>query len=319
MSIQLIEGFDDITAGQLAECGYIVSGTLSLVSGRFGGNAVMLDSTSDSLGFYTPYTNLCAGVALMLSAGSSSTDTDTFEVVGAGEEASLFIDNGTSEAWFRIGGTNVHSLGVLAAGAWNYAEIAVDSSGGVAFRWNGVTVATSSAGGLAGAKSYVYLRGNPGTDPAFDDLYLKDDAVPLGDCVALVRHPDADQQAQWMPLSGSDNYAMVDENTPDGDASYVSSSVPGNIDYYRSGTAIPGAPIQIHATALRMQFRKDDTQVRQVRSKLRSGLGEASGATRTCSTSYVIRQDVFQTDPNTGTSWIQSAVQNSDMGIEEVT
>ena len=45
-------------------------------------------------------------------------------------------------------------------------------------------------------------------------------------------YPDGDEGVTWTPSSGSQNFAMVDEEVPDGDSSYVETESVGNIDQY---------------------------------------------------------------------------------------
>ena len=331
MSVIHVEGFDNISTADLALLGYVIAGTVQSGAGRFGGAAF-----GRTAGVGTPVhwqkiiaaNNVCTGMAYNTSTSFPgafdcrvlTVTTDPAGISGA-LGATIYKSLTTNLFTFAVAGGIVGSMAVI-LNAWYYFEISVDSSGNAIFRVNGVQVAGGSNAALAGTKQRVTIGTTSTTSPEVwraDDWYIKDDTTFLGDSVVVTRYPTSDTLKNWTPLSGTDNYAMVDEVTEDGDTTYVSNATIGAQDYYLSNNAIPGTPVQIHAVGLRHFARKDDTATRQVRARLRSGVATAAGPTQTLGTTYTGQDSIYPTDPATGTAWTQSAVLATEFGPELVT
>jgi hypothetical protein len=152
----------------------------------------------------------------------------------------------------------------------------------------------------------------------FDDLYISDGIVPLGDSRIITEYPSADTaQKNFTPLSGSSNYAMINEVSADGDASTVSSSTVGASDLYNI-TPYTFDSSTIRAVKTFLLVRKDISGNRVVESQLYSGGTLVAGTPVGISQSYEFLSDIFTNDPATGAGWSATAVSNLEIGFKIV-
>lgn len=72
------------------------------------------------------------------------------------------------------------------------------------------------------------------TKCSFDDqILIYDEIYPIGEIEVFTSNVASDTaDSDWVPLSGSDNYAMVDEARVDGDTTYNTSNTPGDLDLF---------------------------------------------------------------------------------------
>jgi len=102
---------------------------------------------------------------------------------------------------------------------------------------------------------------------------------------------------QWAANGAASNFQCVNENPPDDDTTYVSSSSP-NSDSYAMGTAgFSGVPSTVVAKS---RVRKDDANTRSLQIGVRSAGSNGLGSTYTLGTSYVFIDSCIPVDPATG-------------------
>jgi hypothetical protein len=102
---------------------------------------------------------------------------------------------------------------------------------------------------------------------------------------------------QWSANGASANWQCVDDNPPDGDATYVSSNG-NNYDSYAMGTAgLLSAPTMV---VPKSYVRKDDSATRAIEVGVRSSGVNGLGPAVTLGSSYVFVDSCISTDPNTG-------------------
>jgi hypothetical protein len=159
--------------------------------------------------------------------------------------------------------------------------------------------------------------------PVFDDFYICDTSGSfnndfLGDARIKAVFPDgAGNYTEWTPSAGS-NYQAVDENPPDDDTTYVSSSTPNQRDTYTFGASgLPSSTVK--AVVVNMQARKDDGGTREIAGMARSSSTDGVAATQTLASSYANYQGIFETDPNTSAAWGLSAVDGAEFGHKLIT
>jgi hypothetical protein len=151
----------------------------------------------------------------------------------------------------------------------------------------------------------------------WDDIYVSV-GTRLGPSRVDTLRPTADTaDADWTPSAGADHYAVVDENTVNGDTDYVSAATPGELDLYAMAS-LGFTPDTVHAVQVTMVARKDDAEARQVRTRLKSGTTTADGTTQGMATSYLPYGDLYATDPDTAMAWTPGAVNAMQVGIEVV-
>src|SRR5262245_23734828 len=158
----------------------------------------------------------------------------------------------------------------------------------------------------------------------FDDLYVCDTTgsrnnALLGDCRVDCLMPTGDgSNSAWTPSTGTTHATLVDDAAPNDNTDYLASATSGARDTHAlgnlpamSGPAIQGVQHVISAA-------KDDAGTRQLQSCLKSGGTTQSGATHTLTTSYAFYKQIWETDPNTSTTWTAAAIDALEAGVENV-
>lgn len=215
------------------------------------------------------------------------------------------------------------SSALITANSQNHVEMfAVCDSviGAIEVRLNGVTVLNVSgintdrqgSGNFAQWGS-LGLTLNTGGERYYDDIIaweadttggFNDDFV--GDKKVYTDFPDADTITPgWVPSSGVDLWAMVDEADPDGDTSYDEAAEAGD----RMGLAFPNVAVEtisIAAIILLHKTRKTDAGTANVQVSAESNGSEIAGADRPMTTAFTVYQDVFEVDPDTLAPWTPS-------------
>jgi hypothetical protein len=204
------------------------------------------------------------------------------------------------------------------ANNWYYYEFGAvidDTAGSVQLRLNGNTVI--SASGLDtrnGALAYVdgvsldclsstttvnvtdwYVTNTQGSNPATNGF--------LGDIRIVSTIPNASGDViNFLPLSSS-NVLMVDDgNSPDNDGTYVSASLSGSLDLYRT-TTYTGSFTQIYGLGVKALARKTDPGARNIQLAIKSGSSITYAPSESILDSYRYHAAIFETNPNTGTTW----------------
>lgn len=218
------------------------------------------------------------------------------------------------------------SPGQFAAGDWYHFEVKFTANGAtssIEVRINGVTAYQNNSfqcGTLIGA-----AYGSTATTSSsvsfnldyykwyMDDFFIWDTTGSynndfIGDRRVVTLYPDADTSvADWTPNSGSTEYTQIDDSAVDGDTTYVSTNTVGHQSEYDL-TAMPGNTWTINAIQTMTAARKTDAGPGSMRTDIISNGTNGTGSTKTLGTSYAMRSDVFQTDPNTGSAWTLSGV-----------
>lgn len=154
-----------------------------------------------------------------------------------------------------------------------------------------------------------------------DDIYAWDTSGSynndfLGDKRVATLFPNGDTaEADWTPNSGATGYTQIDELSPDGDTSYVTSSTAGDISEY-DFEAMPSNAIGITGVQIYTLARKTDAGACDIRTDIVSGSYSSSGETQTCTTAYTTKLNTFETDPNTGALWTRAAVDAAKIRLE---
>jgi hypothetical protein len=223
----------------------------------------------------------------------------------------------------------------ITAGGWYHFECKFTPNGStssIELRINEVTVYTNNSfpiglasGTLAGSTSTIVSSVDIDLSGILlsyiDDFYIWDTSGSynndfIGDKRVATMFPNADtSEADWTPNSGATGYTQIDENTPDGDSTYVSSSTVGDISEY-DFEAMPTGAIGIAAVMTLTAGRKTDTGTCDIRTDIISGASDTSGTTQVLTTSYVMRTDIFETDPDTGSPWTKAGIDAAKVRIE---
>lgn len=165
----------------------------------------------------------------------------------------------------------------------------------------------------------VMLFGVPGGNTNrrsldIDDIVVSD--VFLGNRRVYTLSPNADTaNADFVPDTGTDHFARVNEKPSDGDTSYVSSSTVNAFDAYNIAdlTVTPG---DIDAVQVSLIGRKADAGVRTDRIKTISGATTDNGAPNPVGTNYDMAVNLHVLNPNGSVVWSRAAVDALKIGVE---
>ena len=328
MAITWIDGFDLYSATVPLSTRYTLVNTPSLVTGRFGGQALSVNNAAASWGI--PITSTLAfGAALKITSVTS---------LGSGQKLVSFRNNANGDQ-VVIQGTNTGTLiatngagtvlgtsaaGLFAEGAWHYLEAEITrnaTTGAITVYMDGAAVITATSVNTGGfdIDTLTFPNINDGSTRVWDDLYLCNVATRKGESRVAVMAPAADTATiQWTPNSGTVHFNRVNEATFDGDTTYNFASAVGNTDLY-TVTALPFTPTSIRAAQTVMCARKDDATTRQLATQLVSGTTTATGATATMTTSYTITYNIYETDPNTSAAWTPTNLNAVNLGAKVIT
>lgn len=206
-------------------------------------------------------------------------------------------------------------------GAFNYFEIwpvVNNSSGGLKVYFNNNLICN-----ISGVDSQVTanawwdmweLTGDANNRTLIiDDHYVCDTTVgpglspydtPLGDSKVSTLWATGDNHVMWTPLTGSDNFAMIDEIAMDSDTTYNSTTGINDEDIFAFQT-LPGGVAHIHAIQLTGAYRKDDALVRTIVQELEiSAIVYPSPDTHNVpDVSYSYFVDLWVINPNTILNW----------------
>ena len=137
----------------------------------------------------------------------------------------------------------------------------------------------------------------------------------LGDCRVIAQVPTGDgAHAEWTPLTGGDQYAMVDEIPPDGDTSYVSSRALGAIDTFTfPALGVTGTVIAVKTC---MDAERDDVGYRAIAPVIRQlGTDYIYADVVASAGSYAKFTETFLVRPSDGNPWQASDLATTEFGV----
>jgi hypothetical protein len=219
--------------------------------------------------------------------------------------------------------------GTIAAYNWYYLEVKVfidNSAGTLEVRLNGTPIITVT-GADTQATSDALFNGfsiSGSGKVVFDDLYVCDGSGSdnndfLGDCRVDAHFPTADGATHtFTPSTGSDHYAMVDEEAPDDDTTYnaaASSSLKDTLevdDFKNTGGVIYGAQVLVSA-------KKSDAGASSLCPVVRHNSTDNDGTAVALSTSYNYVRQIYEQNPNGGspTDWTESDFNAAEFGYKK--
>lgn len=232
------------------------------------------------------------------------------------------------------------SAGAVSAAKWQFIEVYYKplTSGGVTTVWvDNTQVVTYTGNNTVTVEAVDAIQilptiSNSGQSPIYvDDLYVLNttgtvNISRLGDCRVITLPANADTtRNDFTPLTGTDNYAMVDE-VPiiDDDTSYVENGTVGAIDRYTSDTLTSNATYTsgavLHGIQNTVCAKKTDTATRKYKSSLSSGTTlKEDGIEHALSTTYFCDVDLYDVDPNTSAAWTEAAIDAVKFGFKLTT
>jgi hypothetical protein len=334
MSIHFFEGFDryanngsDISLGQ--NIASMHSQSIILEEGRFGGNCISVNG--GGLVFNARnLSQLFFGTALKPLDIAAQTDTNFLSFspqiylrLGTGGNVQLY--RGTA----LVGSSDDLTL---TQGVWQYLAVDLyihDTSGYCKIYVNGHLILNYSGDTkISNTEARVESIGLTSGDTSlsrismyYDDVYLADNTGTINntiilDCRVQTLLPTADTaQKDFTPLSGSDNYAMVDDETPDGDTTYVYTATDGHKDLYEVENLDENSKT-VYAVSSFAVAKKTDVDYVSLNCIVDSGGTESSPAGTGLGLDYILCEEVIETDPATSSAWTPAAVNGLKVGFE---
>jgi hypothetical protein len=300
-------------------------------AGRLFGNSISNSSGTVNLKLMTP--NL-GNMQTVIVGGAYNFDnvfTDRlivlWEADGVTEGFNLRLTSGGALAAYR-GGTLLDTSGVvISTDTWYYIEIKVRvgnaGTGNYEVRVNGVDVLSDTdADTQVGSNDYAnrvewYVRIS--NNCHIDDTYVCDGTGSknnnfLGDSRVETLFPTADGASEdFTPTSGSDNYAMVDDEATglDSDTTYVESSTPDDRDTY-SFTDLSTIDL-VRGVQLTVIARKTDVTDYDIELVLDT---TAQSPITVNDTNYSSYSQIYEDNPGTASPWLDSEINGSEFGYE---
>lgn len=274
-----------------------------------------------------------SGMGLLLGPGIAVGHTGTMQLSLA------MRDFGQIELWQ---GRKHYSGAVLLAtsdpGAyledtWNYIELSGflsnTSAGHAEVRVNTkvvisvVSAITNLVAANAPANSYmVFEQEDPGAGFSFSncqwtDCYFNDDQGGKNNSyIGNVRVPalitaGAGASTQFTPFGAGTNWQAA-QNTAIDDTKYVFDITVGDLDLYTI-TPLLNSPA-IFGVQVTGFYRQDDATQRSAANVILSNATQAQGNDFFMGANYAAQTDMFENDPDTGTTWLYTAVNAMQMG-----
>jgi hypothetical protein len=219
------------------------------------------------------------------------------------------------------------SVTLMQASAYNHVEMWVTISntvGTIEVRLNGVTIINLTGQdtqntALAETSQFMIgsaVAGGTGASCDIDDIFFADNSGSqnntfLGDQKVYTVFPDADtDEADWVPLTGVQGFAMIDEADPDNDTTYVQSGTIAesgqNVSQYGLGD-LPSDVSAISAVYCIGRQRKTDAGTADTMQSMVSGSFVDDGTPIPITTAYTYWPEVFELDPATGAPWTRTS------------
>lgn len=147
---------------------------------------------------------------------------------------------------------------------------------------------------------------------SFDNVWVADDFA--GSLRATVALPVSDASVQFTPSTGSDNFAMIAETTPDGDNSYVSSTTVGHKDLY--GFEQISTDVVVKVVSLVCNVRKKESDFLGIKLLAKQGATEYEVLVKdNISMAYKYHAQVLTAAPD-ATAWTTSKFNAVQWGFQ---
>lgn len=312
----------------------------SWVSGRYDGYALQLSKGSPLTGYVTRSgaipgepAEIFVRFAWLSSAGNEQTEIiliDSDQTPGL-----IKLLGGTSNPIsVYVNGTNVLTSAYVypSPAAWILIElhVALGTNGLVEIRINGAQSGTWSGNTAPNGDTklntfYVRHTGAFGSVSLFDDLAINDtsgveDNAWCGDGHIVAVRPVANGPViAWEPSAGS-NWENVDDVTPDGDATFVRSITPGDVDTYVTGDISLPIGYRVGRLWVEAVGRKEGAgTINTLAVGIKAGTTEAWSSPVELGSAYMVaRGTEYTLNPHTGETWTEQDVNDLLIAIKHI-
>jgi hypothetical protein len=327
-TLEYFDGFDDYNTAQMLRYWQSANNYSIGAGGRNGTNCLS-------------YNNNGSQIALTLPSQATRTVGFAFKISGLTNGPLVaFQDGSTNQIYVTLnangtlavyaGSGTLFSVSSLAinASVWYYIEFSAtinNVTGSYTLKVNGVIWASGSGVNTRNTANNsangVFFNGvGGGPNYYLDDFYSRADGTFMGDQRVETHLPSANGATNvWVPSAGS-NFACVDDNPSDEDATYVSSANVGDIDLYAYPPLATTTGV-IAAVMVCSVERVDTAGVATYSAVYRSSGGAvhvSSGVHSIGATTYAAYMDIQGLDPSTSAAWTIAGVNGSQYGIERL-
>ena len=249
----------------------------------------------------------------------TSNDEPIFDSVDAGsksgtEKLSVRLNSSGSLVAYNAGSSLGTGSTVLAADTWYRIDVHVPTgTAAYSIRINGTTELSGTATFSSNATGNIVLgksqnRNNNTVDFYYDDVYIDDTAFPEdGGCVNLVPI-GAGTYNNWAAV-----YSDVNEVPANGDTSYCSDTTNGDTESFVHGAINNISVINAAKTVI---ITRQTNSGATVACGFHSGSTDELSGAYALTNSYAMKQYATTTDPNTGSVWGQSGLNNSEIEFQ---
>lgn len=350
MAVVMVDGFDTyngtgVTPGVQAK--WTTGGaTTTLVTGRFGGQALSVQSVTNTVasqwkrGLAVAASAYSWGGAIKATGMTNLNASSVNNIIMATQSAAtwmigLGLNQNGSITVYRMTAANTGvalgttPVGLILEAQWHHVECAItisDTVGTVDVGIDGVNVLSLTAQDTRnGAPTNIDTLAMPRlinnatntATVAYDDFHFSDTAVLLGDRRVETLYPTSDVAQGFARSAGAVNYTLVDEAIVNGDTDYVQGSIVGDLDTYGFGD-LSTTPLNVTAVQLSAFALKTDAVARSIALQAKSGASTTDGASFGLATTYGKHERLMLVDPNTSAAWTAAAV-NALTGGPKVT
>lgn len=219
---------------------------------------------------------------------------------------------------------------VLTANAWKHIEFkcVISATVGVLeVRVEGVPVIALTSQNTGTTNIAQWILGNEALTGAvtsyWKDMITWDDSGTvandfIGPCSVFSCDVDGDVSSGWTKSTGSADYALLDEATPN-DSDYISADSTPPAASIMTFENLPADVVAIRGVQTVVRMEKSDGGDATVQVGLLSNGSEDTGTDRPISTAYTYYWDVSSLDPDTGAAWTPSAVDAATIKINRTT
>lgn len=213
--------------------------------------------------------------------------------------------------------------GLVTSNAWNYLEVELTrhaSAGIFKVYLNGALVINATAANTGALDiNRAALFGHPNQNNFYDDFYITDTAIRLGERRVEYLVPSADTATKdWTASTGTNHAALLDEVPTNGDNDYISDAVVGHKDLFDMAN-LSSTPATIDAVQTVLVARKDDATTRAIRTNFKNGATTSNGTTRSMAATFAASSDLYLVNPDTAAAWTVANVNAAQLGVEVVT
>lgn len=343
--LRFIDGFDHYSSSQITRKwnNLIAStGTASMVTGRYGGQALELNYGSNYIYvnkyFSVSQSTWIIGLNFKINSGPTVPGPDFYflQLMDSGNTQILisYTNTGSLLQVFRGTGTLLATTPVTLS-IWYYLELKIiisSSIGSVLLKLNNTPVVnltnTNTQNTGNNTANGIQFGGSPTNRPTsnfdIDDLYVCDTTGTynndfLGEVKVSTLTPNGAGNYSQFTKSGSSpaatNYQGVNEIPANDDTSYNSSNVPNQIDTF-TFTDLSDVPLFISAIQTNTQSRKDNTGTRSGNPLIRISGTDYLLSSFNPITSYSIDNQIQEKNPATGLPWTLSDINALEAGYK---